>query len=211
MEVELPETLPPPWYEQETIRGDFLRAIRQLQMNPDEPLVLGLVPGRARTVPVRWRPPSDWPDNSTRDAVLCQAAALGVDLLSGEEPARMRIVNLDVDGYGVWSGLKIERLAETLNVFHGPNEAGKTTLLQFIRSVLYGFSPERQRYLPPAQGGLAGGALDVLSPHGPFQISRHTAAGGTGSQPAREHGQDGPEAAAADAWPTPLVPATNSR
>ena len=34
------ETLPPEWYEQETIRGDFLRAVRQLQMNPDEPLAL---------------------------------------------------------------------------------------------------------------------------------------------------------------------------
>ena len=40
LEVELSETLPPEWYEQETIRGDFLRAIRQLQMNPDEPLGL---------------------------------------------------------------------------------------------------------------------------------------------------------------------------
>ena len=30
----------PQWYEQETIRGDFLRAVRQLEMNPDEPLEL---------------------------------------------------------------------------------------------------------------------------------------------------------------------------
>ena len=40
LEVELSETMPPEWYEQETIRGDFLRAVRQLQMNPDEPLAL---------------------------------------------------------------------------------------------------------------------------------------------------------------------------
>jgi uncharacterized protein YhaN len=98
----------------------------------------------------------------------------------------MRIVNLEVDGYGVWTGLRIERLAETLNVFHGPNEAGKTTLLQFIRSVLYGLSSERQRYLRSAHGGLTGGTLDVLSPHGPFRISRHWAVRGTGLPPVQD-------------------------
>ena len=92
----------------------------------------------------------------------------------------MKITNLEVDGYGVWSGLRIERLCDALNVFYGPNEAGKTTLLQFIRSMLYGFSPARQRYLPPLHGGRAGGTLDVASPHGRFQISRHdSAADGT--------------------------------
>ena len=88
----------------------------------------------------------------------------------------MKITNLDVEGYGVWSGLRIERFSDALNVFYGPNEAGKTTLLQFIRSMLYGFSPERQRYLPPVHGGRAGGTLDVAGPHGRFQISRHDAA-----------------------------------
>ena len=92
----------------------------------------------------------------------------------------MKITNIEVDGYGVWSGLRIERLSDSLNVFYGPNEAGKTTLLQFIRSMLYGFSPTRQRYLPPLHGGRAGGTLDVASPHGRFQISRHdSAADGT--------------------------------
>jgi uncharacterized protein YhaN len=96
----------------------------------------------------------------------------------------MRILNIDIDGYGVWSGLRIERLSDSLNVFYGPNEAGKTTLLQFLRSVLYGFSPARQRYLPPVHGGRAGGTLDVNSPHGRFQISRHdsTAEGVPGEQ-----------------------------
>ena len=84
----------------------------------------------------------------------------------------MKITDLDVEGYGVWSGLRIQQLSESLNVFYGPNEAGKTTLLQFLRSMLYGFSPERQRYLPPVHGGRPGGAIDVAGPHGRFQISR---------------------------------------
>src|SRR5262249_23766175 len=50
----------------------------------------------------------------------------------------------------------------------------KTTLMQFIRSILYGFSAERRdRYLPPLGAGRPGGTL--LATHGPraFAISRH--------------------------------------
>ena len=53
--------------------------------------------------------------------------------------------------------LELSGLVRELNVFYGPNEAGKTTLMQFVRSVLYGFSPERRaRYLPPVAGGPPG-------------------------------------------------------
>lgn len=84
----------------------------------------------------------------------------------------MRITGLEVEGYGVWSGLRIEKFSEAINVLYGPNEAGKTTLLQFIRSMLYGFSPGRRRYLPPVHGGRPGGVLRVCSPHGRFEIGR---------------------------------------
>ncbi len=47
----------------------------------------------------------------------------------------MKITDLEVDGYGVWSGLKLRGLGDGLNVLYGPNEAGKTTLLQFVRSM----------------------------------------------------------------------------
>ncbi len=96
----------------------------------------------------------------------------------------MRITNLDVDGYGVWGGLRIQRLADTMNVFYGPNEAGKTTLLEFIRSMLYGFSPERSRYLPPLHGGRGGGTLEMAGLHGRFQVARHatTADGSPGER-----------------------------
>ncbi len=85
IEVELSETLPPEWYEQETIRGDFLRAIRQLQMNADEPLALEQYLAethRAGTLAAAVA----FPSKGIRDGVLREAAALGVDLLSGEEP-----------------------------------------------------------------------------------------------------------------------------
>jgi uncharacterized protein YhaN len=86
----------------------------------------------------------------------------------------MKITDLEVDGFGVWKGLRLDNLAEELNVFHGPNEAGKTTLLEFVRSVFYGFSEERRRhYLPPLRGGRAGGSIQVSGPNGRFRVSRH--------------------------------------
>ena len=45
-------------------------------------------------------------------------------------------------------------LSPEITAFYGPNEAGKTTLMQFLRSVLYGMSAHRRkRYLPPFVGG----------------------------------------------------------
>jgi DNA repair protein SbcD/Mre11 len=84
LDVELSDTLPPEWYEQETIRGDFLRAIRQLQMNREEPITLEQYlaePHRAGTLATAVA----LSGKSNRDSVLREAAALGVDLLSGEE------------------------------------------------------------------------------------------------------------------------------
>jgi uncharacterized protein YhaN len=56
----------------------------------------------------------------------------------------MKLTELKIEGFGVWRGLEIHDLAPGLNVFYGPNEAGKTTLMQFARAVLYGFSPKRR-------------------------------------------------------------------
>ena len=53
----------------------------------------------------------------------------------------MKITDLHVDCFGIWRDLDIAELSEQLTVFFGPNEAGKTTLLHFLRSMLYGFSP----------------------------------------------------------------------
>ena len=85
----------------------------------------------------------------------------------------MRITDLEVEGFGVWSGLRVERLGEGLNVLYGPNEAGKTTLLQFLRSMFYGFSPPRRRYLPPVHGGRGGGTHRSGRPPRPLPIGRH--------------------------------------
>ena len=85
----------------------------------------------------------------------------------------MKITDLQIDGFGVWSDLKLEQFSDGLTVFCGPNEAGKTTLMQFIRAVLYGFSQERRsRYLPPVHGGRAGGGLGIVDAGGRLTVRR---------------------------------------
>ncbi len=82
-DVDLSDTLPPRWYEEETICGDFLRAVRQLQVNADEPLELQTYVAEQHlagalasvTAPA---------DRTTREQVLREAALLGVDLLGGD-------------------------------------------------------------------------------------------------------------------------------
>ena len=84
LDLEWTESLPPEWYEQETIRGDFLRALRQLQMNPAEPVDLQRYVAeshRAGTLAEMLA----IADEAVRQRALREATLLGVDLLSGEE------------------------------------------------------------------------------------------------------------------------------
>jgi uncharacterized protein YhaN len=51
----------------------------------------------------------------------------------------MRITGIEIERFGVWQNFQQSLHRQGLTVFYGPNEAGKTTLLRFIRGVLYGF------------------------------------------------------------------------
>jgi uncharacterized protein YhaN len=87
----------------------------------------------------------------------------------------MKIKDIQIDGFGVWTGLSVDSMREGMTLFYGPNEAGKTTLMQFIRAMLYGFTePRREKYLPPLHGGTPGGAMRVTGPGGGYQIRRHS-------------------------------------
>lgn len=94
----------------------------------------------------------------------------------------MRITDLKIDGFGVWNGLQLEDLSDRVSVLYGPNEAGKTTLLQFIRGMLYGFSDERRRRYLPTQGeGPAGGTLHLADSSGDVLLRRSAQADETGT------------------------------
>lgn len=87
----------------------------------------------------------------------------------------MKVKDIQIDGFGVWTGLSVDALPEGMTLFYGPNEAGKTTLMQFMRAMLYGFTADRRdRYVPPIYGGTPGGALRVTGPGGGYEIRRHS-------------------------------------
>ena len=86
----------------------------------------------------------------------------------------MKVKDLHIDGFGVWTDLSVDSLPDGMTLFYGPNEAGKTTVMQFLRSMLYGFTADRrEKYLPPIYGGTPGGAIRVTGPGGGYRIKRH--------------------------------------
>lgn len=86
----------------------------------------------------------------------------------------MRIDRIRVEGFGLFRDLDIGPLDQPVSVFLGSNEAGKSTLLQFIRTVFFGF-PGRlnAQWYPPQQGGNHGGRLSILSERGDrYEVAR---------------------------------------
>lgn len=83
--AEAGAVLPPEWYEQDTICGDFLRQLRHYQMNPEEPIALDpYLDEEHRAGPLA--DAAKIADAAEHQRVLREAAMLGIDLLSGEEP-----------------------------------------------------------------------------------------------------------------------------
>jgi len=81
----------------------------------------------------------------------------------------MKIRSLYIDGFGKFHDWKSPTaFGEGLTAIVGPNEAGKTTLLAFIRRMLYGFPDGRKNlnHYPPLNGGKIGGRLEILGEDG---------------------------------------------
>ncbi|MFL5321109.1 MAG: AAA family ATPase [Myxococcaceae bacterium] len=83
----------------------------------------------------------------------------------------MRIDRLRIDGFGHFRNFDLE-LKPGLNVLYGPNEAGKSTLLAFMRAVLFGFEKraDPQRY--ENEDGPYGGELQLTTAQGPLRVRR---------------------------------------
>ena len=75
----------------------------------------------------------------------------------------MKIESIQIDGFGQFHNFSIDDISPGLTVLNGANEAGKSTLLSFIRRVLFGF-PNRGSLInlyQPLEGGNHGGRLIV--------------------------------------------------
>lgn len=93
----------------------------------------------------------------------------------------MKLRGWRVDGFGVLSNIRCDGLPDGLTVIHGPNEAGKSTLLRFLRRLLFGRWTGREKRLsdPPLRGGMHGGSLSIEDDAGGvWTLSRHESRAG---------------------------------
>lgn len=111
----------------------------------------------------------------------------------------MRITRAEVSGFGALRDavLTFPRDASIV-LLYGRNEAGKSTLMQFIRAMLFGFASRSQPHLrfEPWQGGAHGGALELALDDGrTVRVERYDAPGPDGRRPSagtvRVTGDDG--------------------
>lgn len=96
----------------------------------------------------------------------------------------MKILSLHIDGFGRFADQPLGRFERPVTVFLGPNEAGKSTLLEFMRRVLFGFRTARGRApsgyndYPPLAGGGHGGSITIISDGGEVVNVRRYLGGG---------------------------------
>lgn len=95
----------------------------------------------------------------------------------------MRIERLQIHGFGRIKEQDIT-ITSGITIFMGPNEAGKSTLLQFVRVMLFGI-PSRtypiERY-EPLTGGVHGGVMNLIDEDGAkWTISRFAATSDVGN------------------------------
>lgn len=86
----------------------------------------------------------------------------------------MRISGWHINGFGMFADHKLDDLPSGLTVLYGPNEAGKSTLVTYVLSILFGFTDGRSkgpRY-EPLVGGNHGGKLFLRDGDGEYVIER---------------------------------------
>ena len=78
----------------------------------------------------------------------------------------------EIEGFGILRGASMDGLDGGLTLLLGPNEAGKSTLLAFLRFVLFGFARGDQQKYPPLAGGRHGGRLRFEDGAGLWTVER---------------------------------------
>ncbi|MCH7988707.1 MAG: AAA family ATPase [Planctomycetes bacterium] len=85
----------------------------------------------------------------------------------------MKINEIRIKRFGIWQNLSLSLGDSGLSVIYGPNEAGKSTLLRFIREVLYGFEPGNIESDEEDSGiAIRGGSLIIEHDDQCFEIVR---------------------------------------
>jgi uncharacterized protein YhaN len=93
----------------------------------------------------------------------------------------MKLTEIQIDRYGMWHDLTLAVRNQGLCTFYGPNEEGKTTLRNFIRGVLFGFSATGGHTDSGAEGRFStAGSLQIEGPWGTRRIHRAAVSGSAG-------------------------------
>ncbi|MEX2485375.1 MAG: AAA family ATPase [Brumimicrobium sp.] len=86
----------------------------------------------------------------------------------------MKIERLHIDGFGTFHDKEIGGFKNGVNVLYGKNEAGKSTLLDFIRFTLFEYPRFLEERRPPINGGKHGGSIWLKNQaNEPLSIYRH--------------------------------------
>ena len=81
LECDAPLSVPPEWYDQETVLGDFLREVRNCELHPELPFDLRpFLPDGLRSEALSAI--ADVAGDADRAALVNRAAKLGIDLLT---------------------------------------------------------------------------------------------------------------------------------
>ena len=114
-------------------------------------------------------------------ATLEKSTLLGVDLLRGHQidllaptPIRrirqVKIKDVQIDGFGVWSGPSAFDAGQHDCLLRS-QRGRKTTLMQFLRAMFYGFTPERRTATCRLSMAASRGVLRVTGPGGAMRFA----------------------------------------
>ncbi|MEZ6068407.1 MAG: AAA family ATPase [Planctomycetaceae bacterium] len=93
----------------------------------------------------------------------------------------MRVTGIQIEQFGVWHDLNLPLTSQGLSSIYGPNEAGKSTLMRFVRGILFGFRTTDERSAgPDGKFRRCSGALRVECNGVDYEIRRESHPGTRG-------------------------------
>ena len=75
---------------------------------------------------------------------------------------KIRLIRAWIYGFGKWVDVEIRFLQNTVHIFYGENEAGKSTLQNFLLFMLFGLPPKQRRMYRPKTSSKMGGRLTIF-------------------------------------------------